>query len=80
MTLTDGRTAVADEAYFRRALFDPAADLAAGYTDQMASYRKFLSDSEVDALLAFYKALAPLPEESSQGDAVGRTDGGPIRR
>lgn len=53
--LEDGRTVVADEAYVRRAITDPQADIAAGYKARMPTFG--LSDSEVDRLVDYVRSL-----------------------
>jgi cytochrome c oxidase subunit II len=56
--LADGRTVLFDEDYFRRALFDPAAELTAGFPNQMMHYKGKLTEEEVDALIAYYRSLS----------------------
>lgn len=53
--LEDGRTVVVDEAYVRRAITDPQADVAAGYTARMPTFA--LSESEVDRLVDYVRSL-----------------------
>ena len=48
--LADGSTVVADTAYLRRAITDPAAERRAGYTIEMPQVA--LTEQEVDDLLA----------------------------
>lgn len=54
--LTDGRVVVADAAYIRESIIDPGAKVVQGYLPSMASYA-WLSDEEIDALVAFIEAL-----------------------
>ncbi|MEX2218208.1 MAG: c-type cytochrome [Phycisphaerales bacterium] len=58
--MADGRSVLADDAYFRRATFDPAFELNAGYANQMLSYTGQVTPNEMDALIAYYKSL-PTP-------------------
>jgi cytochrome c oxidase subunit II len=70
VTLADGRTVVADEAYLTRSMMEPGADIVATFSDVMpASYRYTLSQPDVAAIVAFIRSLengpstqdAPLP-------------------
>lgn len=54
--LADGRTVVADAAYLRRAILDPAAQVVAGYEPIMPTYRGQLDEERLLALLAWLKA------------------------
>jgi cytochrome c oxidase subunit 2 len=61
-TLADGRQAVVDDAYLRRALLEPTAEVAWGYPTSMPAYGH-LSEGELDALVAYQASLgAGLPE------------------
>lgn len=53
--LEDGRTVVVDEAYVRRAITDPQADIAAGYIRRMPDFG--LSETEVDTLVDYVRSL-----------------------
>ncbi len=55
VALVDGRKLVRDEAYLRRALVDPNAEIPAGSDASMPTYR--LSADQLDALVAFMKSL-----------------------
>jgi protein SCO1 len=59
--LLNGAKVTIDDAYLRRAILDPGADLAAGYADVMPSYRGELTDAQVDALVAELDARASAP-------------------
>ena len=54
--LDDGTTVTADEAYLRRAITDPGADVVDGYPPIMPKVR--LDDREVDDLLAYLRDLS----------------------
>lgn len=56
VTLSDGRTVLADERYVREAILDPAAQLVTGYLPLMPSYRDYLTAEEVDHLVAYIRA------------------------
>ncbi len=53
VVLEDGSTVVADEAYLRRSIRDPGADIVAGYTVTMP--QNALTDDEIDAVIAFIR-------------------------
>jgi cytochrome c oxidase subunit 2 len=59
--LTDGSTVVADDAYLTRSMMDPLAEVVAGYSPVMPTYRGVLPQPEVAALLEFMKALEHAP-------------------
>ena len=50
--LQDGSKVTIDDAYLRRAILDPGAEVVADYPALMPSYRHALSDAQVDALVA----------------------------
>jgi cytochrome c oxidase subunit 2 len=56
VALAGGGTAVADENYLRRALIDPAGEVAKGYRALMPTYRGLLSEEEISALIQFLKS------------------------
>lgn len=57
--LSDGveRQVTVDEAYIRKSIFDPAADLVKGFSNQMPSQAGLISDEEVDVLIETIKEL-----------------------
>jgi len=57
VTLTDGGTVLADEAYLTRSMMDPAVDHVAGYALVMPSYRGELEPGEVAGLVELIKSL-----------------------
>lgn len=56
VTLADGTTTVADDAYLTRAIADPGADLVADYTLKMP--RNSLSAAEIADIVAYINTLA----------------------
>lgn len=56
--LADGRTVIADDEYFRRAILEPGSELAAGYPNQMQSYRGMIKDEQIAELAEQYKHLS----------------------
>jgi YHS domain-containing protein/mono/diheme cytochrome c family protein len=64
--LEGGATVVADDAYLRESILDPAAKQVAGYNVLMPAYRDHLTPADVDALVTHLHALAgPPPVEAS---------------
>ena len=55
VTLDDGSTVVADDAYLTRAIAEPNADIVAGYTIQMPE--NSLNDAEVAQIVAYIRSL-----------------------
>ena len=53
--LEDGRVAVADDDYLRRAIVDPSAEIVAGYSLKMPA--NSLGDDEVDDIIAYIHDL-----------------------
>ncbi len=59
-TLAGGRTVVADEAYLRRSIAEPASDIVAGYQGKeiaMPSYRGVIADDDLKSLLLYLTTL-----------------------
>jgi len=50
--LQDGSKVIIDDAYLRRAILEPGTELVTGYAPLMPSYRHYLSNAQVDALVA----------------------------
>jgi cytochrome c oxidase subunit 2 len=61
--LSTGANIVADDAYIRRSIADPRADIVAGYEPIMPSYAAYVDGSEMDALVAYVKSL---PKDDTQ--------------
>ena len=59
VTLADGSTVVADDAYLRRSITDPDADLVEGYALKMPVIG--LDDDEIEAVLAYIRELETSP-------------------
>ncbi len=55
VTLEDGSTVTVDEAYVRRSITEPGADIVAGYNAAMPTFS--LDDSEVDRLVEWVESL-----------------------
>ncbi len=48
---------VADEAYLRRSVLEPAAEVVEGFGQMMPSYKGNITDAEIEALSAYIKSL-----------------------
>ena len=55
--LRSGKTVRADDAYLRRSILDPAADMVRGFEPGMPSFRGVLSDAEVASLVRYIRSL-----------------------
>jgi cytochrome c oxidase subunit 2 len=55
--LQDGRTVVADDAYFRDSILQPKKQVAAGYKPVMPSFEGVMSEAELAELVAYIKSL-----------------------
>jgi len=65
--LADGSTAVADDAYIRESILQPAAKIVAGYQPLMPTFQGQLTEEQVIALTAYIKSLQsqPVPTKGS---------------
>ena len=55
ISIADGTTVTADEAYIRRSIMEPRAQVAQGFNPVMPQIR--LSATELDALVAYIRSL-----------------------
>ena len=56
----DGKSKVADDAYLRESILDPAARVLTGYNPKdvgMPSYRGILNDQDIESVVMFIKSL-----------------------
>ncbi len=65
VTLVDDTTVIADEAYIRRSITDPRAELTQGFPPAMPAYD--FEDDVMDALVAYIRSLAQdSPDETEE--------------
>lgn len=70
--LADGTTVMADEAYLRESILNPAAKVVAGFQPLMPSYQGQLGESEILRLIAEIKGLSgPTRAGASATSATG---------
>jgi cytochrome c oxidase subunit II len=55
VTLSDGRTIVADDDYIRESILKPAAKIVQGYKPIMPSFQNQLDEESINALIAYIK-------------------------
>ncbi len=55
--LSDGRTVTADEKYIRQSIYDPGAEIVAGWQDIMPTFKGQVTEDEIYELIAFIKSL-----------------------
>lgn len=72
VALRDGSIVLADEAYLRRAILDPAAQVAAGFEPIMPSFTGLLSEEQVLLLIAYVKSLAGEPPAAAPAPPRGQ--------
>jgi cytochrome c oxidase subunit 2 len=58
VALQDGRQVRADEAYLKKSILDPRADVVADYAPIMPSYGQYADAEDVDAIVAYLKSLS----------------------
>ena len=57
--LSNGDKIVADEKYLYESIVNPSKDVVKNYSDVMTSYKKLLSEDEINALIKYIKSLKP---------------------
>ncbi|GIX07970.1 MAG: cytochrome c oxidase subunit 2 [Candidatus Poribacteria bacterium] len=58
VTLADGSTVVADEAYIRESILNPAAKIVAGWTPVMPSFQGLVSEEDIFQLIQYIQSLS----------------------
>ncbi len=58
--LRDGRTLIADEAYVRESILDPAAKVVDGYEPIMPTFKGLVTEEGILDLIAYVRSLAPV--------------------
>ena len=56
--LQTGQIVIADEAYIRDSILQPAKDIVAGYTNDMPSFEGHISEEELVDIIAYIRSLA----------------------
>jgi cytochrome c oxidase subunit 2 len=72
--LADGSTVVADDAYIRESILQPAAKVVAGYQPLMPTFQGLLTEEQVIALTAYIKSLQSQPVPT-KGSGVAPSEG-----
>src|SRR3977135_551469 len=62
VTLQTGETLVADEAYVRESILNPAAKLTAGFQPIMPTFQGLVSEEQLLELIEYVKSLRALPQ------------------
>ena len=63
--LTDGRTVIADDAYLRESILQPAAKVVAGYKAIMPPFAQQIGEEGLNDLMAYIKSLTNQPPDQS---------------
>ncbi len=64
--LMDGTHVTADENYLRESIESPQAKLVKGYSPVMPTFKGLIDETEMNALLAYFKSIAPVASASAQ--------------
>ena len=64
ISLADGRTVQADDAYLRESIVDPQAKVAAGFQPVMPAYRGQINEEQLYQLIEYIKSLPPRASEN----------------
>jgi cytochrome c oxidase subunit 2 len=72
--LADGSAVVADDAYIRESILQPAAKVVAGYQPLMPTFQGLLTEEQVIALTAYIKSLQSQPVPT-KGSGVAPSEG-----
>jgi cytochrome c oxidase subunit II len=76
--LADGTTTVADEAYVRESIVNPAAKVTAGYQPVMPAFQGQVSEEQLIALIAYIRSLqVPQAPGAEPAKAAGPAGGRP---
>ncbi len=73
VALTDGRTVMADENYFRDCILDPGAKRVKGFQPIMPTFQGLVSEEQVNALVAYVKSLAKVQPGTKTAAAAPQT-------
>jgi cytochrome c oxidase subunit 2 len=78
VNLSDGTTVMANDAYVRESILNPAAKLAAGFQPIMPTFQGVVSEEQVLQLIEYVKSLAsapppPQPQQERPGPRPGET-------
>ncbi len=80
VSLSDGRTIVADESYIRESILNPTARLVAGFQPIMPTYQGLIGEEGVLQLIAYIRSLSqPSPAAGTQMLPPNNTMPAPIR-
>ncbi|PYV16772.1 MAG: cytochrome c oxidase subunit II [Acidobacteria bacterium] len=66
VSLSDGSTVVADDAYIRESILAPSAKIVAGYQPIMPTFQGQISEEQILDLLAYIKSLSPAGKEGAK--------------
>lgn len=69
VALTGGRTVTADETYIRESIVNPQAKVVAGWQPIMPTFKGQVNEEQLNALVAYVKALGTEGEESAADQA-----------
>lgn len=76
VTLTSGRTVVADEGYIRESILNPKAKIVEGWQPIMPTFQGQVSEEQLNELVVYIKSLKSLGEQEPAGEAASPAAGG----
>ncbi|MGH9327952.1 MAG: cytochrome c oxidase subunit II [Terriglobia bacterium] len=59
--LSDGTTVIADDAYIRRSILEPSAQIVAGFKPIMPTFQGQISEDQILEIIAYIKSLSTVP-------------------
>jgi cytochrome c oxidase subunit 2 len=77
--LEDGRIVTVDENYVRESILDPGAKVVKGFKPVMPTFQGLVSEEQVNALVAYVKALSQLGPGGVKTAALPASDGAPAK-
>ncbi len=75
--LTDGQSVVADDAYLRESIVNPAAKVVAGYQPVMPTFQGQLGEDQLIAMVAYIRSLQATPETAPASGTLETSTGAP---
>lgn len=73
--LADGSTVVADDAYIRESILQPAAKIVAGYQPLMPSFEGQLTEEQILSLISYIKSLQSQPVPTTGAGVIATATG-----
>jgi cytochrome c oxidase subunit 2 len=76
VTLEGEKTITVDEAYLKKAVYDPSSEIVKGFEDMMPPYKEEIPEEELDTLIGFFKGGMKAGEKTgAKGEKVAENEG-----